>query len=70
MFYADAVLAPGAVVPMPDSHEERAAYVVEGGVEIAGVYFDTSRMLLFRADDSIALRAGLRGPGCCCWVAR
>jgi hypothetical protein len=54
-------LQPGAVLPMPDSHEERAAYVVEGGVEIAGVYFDTSRMPLFRANDSIALRAWLRG---------
>ena len=32
LFYADAVLAPGASVPMPDQHEERAAYVLEGEV--------------------------------------
>ena len=27
LFYADAVLAPGAALPLPDEHEERAAYV-------------------------------------------
>jgi hypothetical protein len=61
LFYADAVLQPGAVLPMPDDHEVRAAYVVEGGVEIAGTYFDASRMLLFQANDSIVLRAGPSG---------
>jgi redox-sensitive bicupin YhaK (pirin superfamily) len=55
---------------MPDDYEERAVYVVEGGVEIAGTYFDASRMLSFQANDSIALRAGPRGFGCCCWVVR
>jgi redox-sensitive bicupin YhaK (pirin superfamily) len=61
LFYADALLLPGATLPMPDDHEERAAYVVEGGVEIAGTNFDAGRMLLFRANDSVALRAGPRG---------
>src|SRR5689334_15733237 len=28
LFYADAVLASGAAVPLPDEHDERAAYVV------------------------------------------
>src|SRR3954465_6924865 len=27
LFYADAVLAPGAVLPLPEEHEERGAYV-------------------------------------------
>jgi redox-sensitive bicupin YhaK (pirin superfamily) len=61
LFYADAVLQPGAALKMPDDHEERAAYVVEGEVEIAGVRFEAGRMLLFRAKDSIALRAGAAG---------
>jgi redox-sensitive bicupin YhaK (pirin superfamily) len=30
LFYADAVLAPGAALPLPEEHEERAAYVLEG----------------------------------------
>jgi redox-sensitive bicupin YhaK (pirin superfamily) len=61
LFYADAVLQPGATLTMPDDHEERAAYVVQGAVEIAGVRFEAGRMLLFRAKDRIALRAGLTG---------
>ena len=61
LFYADAVLAPGAGLPMPDEHEERAAYLVEGEVEVAGIRFDTGRMLLFRAGDAVSLRAGPNG---------
>ncbi len=61
LFYADAVLAPGVALPLPDTHEERGAYVVDGGIDVAGVAFDAGRMLLFRAGDSLALRAGPRG---------
>ncbi|WP_338664570.1 pirin family protein [Pararoseomonas sp. SCSIO 73927] len=60
LFYADAVLAPGAALPLPD-HEERGAYVVEGEVEVAGDRFEAGRMLVFRAGDSMGLRAGPRG---------
>ncbi|HIJ61053.1 MAG TPA: pirin family protein [Rhodospirillaceae bacterium] len=63
LFYADAVLAPGAAVPLPDGkeHEERAAYVVEGEVEISGNRFASGRMLVFRSCDRLALRAGPQG---------
>ena len=61
LFYADAVLAAGAPLPMPDEHEERAAYVVEGEVDVAGVRFEAGRMLLFRARDQVSLRAGPQG---------
>lgn len=61
LFYADAALQPGAIFPMPDDHEERAAYVVQGEVEVAGTRFEAGRMLLFRAKDSIVLRAGPEG---------
>jgi len=60
LFYADAALAPGAALPLPD-HEERGAYVVEGEVEVAGDRFEAGRMLVFRAGDGLALRAGPRG---------
>jgi redox-sensitive bicupin YhaK (pirin superfamily) len=61
LFYADASLAPGAALPLPDGHEERAAYVVQGAVEVAGTRFDAGRMLVFRAGDAITLRAGSEG---------
>jgi redox-sensitive bicupin YhaK (pirin superfamily) len=61
LFYADAVLAPGAALPLPDQHEERGAYVLEGEVLVAGDRFAPGRMLVFRAGDGLALRAGPQG---------
>jgi redox-sensitive bicupin YhaK (pirin superfamily) len=61
LFYADAVLTPGAAVPLPEEHEERAAYVLDGEVEVAGDRFEPGRMLVFRAGDRLLLRAGPRG---------
>ena len=61
LFYADALLGPGAAVPLPDAHEERAAYVLDGEVEVAGDTFAPGRMLVFRAGDRLALRAGPQG---------
>ncbi|WP_245214254.1 pirin family protein [Pararoseomonas indoligenes] len=60
LFYADAVMAPGASLPLPD-HEERGAYVVEGAVEIAGDRFEAGQMLVFRAGDGLAITAGPKG---------
>ena len=61
LFYADADLAPGAAVPLPEQHEERAAYVLAGSAEVAGDRFEAGRMLVFRAGDRLALRAGPQG---------
>jgi redox-sensitive bicupin YhaK (pirin superfamily) len=61
LFYADAALAPGAALPLPEGHEERGAYVVAGAVEVAGTRFEAGRMLLFRAGDRLALQAGPGG---------
>ena len=61
MFYADAELAPGAVLPLPDDHEDRGLYVVDGAIEIAGDSFEAGRMLVFRPGDRLAVRAGPRG---------
>jgi redox-sensitive bicupin YhaK (pirin superfamily) len=60
LFYADAVLAPGAALPLPD-HEERGAYVLDGEVTVSGDRFEPGRMLVFRAGDGLALCAGPRG---------
>lgn len=61
MFYADAVLQPGAALPLPDNHEDRGVYVVGGSVEVAGQVFDTGRMMVFRPGDSLSLKAGPQG---------
>ncbi len=61
LFYADAVLAPGAVVPMPDGHEERATYVVEGAVTVGDDRHEAGRMLVFHPRSGLALRAGPEG---------
>jgi redox-sensitive bicupin YhaK (pirin superfamily) len=57
LFYADASLAPGAVLPLPDQHEERGVYVVQGSVD----GHQAGRMLLFRAGDRLAVTAGPEG---------
>ena len=61
MFYADAVLAPGAAIPLPDNHEDRGVYVVEGSVSVAGDTFEAGRMMVFRPGDALSLKAGARG---------
>ncbi|MEV8467207.1 pirin family protein [Fluviibacterium sp. DFM31] len=61
MFYADAVLQPGAALPLPDNHEDRGLYVLEGSVEIAGQTHDAGRMMVFRPGDAITIRAGAQG---------
>jgi redox-sensitive bicupin YhaK (pirin superfamily) len=61
LFYADAILAPGAVLPLPDHHEERGAYVLDGALEVAGDRFEPGRMLVFRTGDQLSLRAGPQG---------
>ncbi|MBR0679070.1 pirin family protein [Roseomonas eburnea] len=61
LFYADAALSAGARLPLPEGHDERGAYVVEGSVEVAGTQFEAGRMLVFHAGDALALTAGPGG---------
>ncbi|MEM7259801.1 MAG: pirin family protein [Pseudomonadota bacterium] len=61
MFYADAILQPGASLPMPDNHEDRGLYVIDGSVTVAGQEFDAGRMMVFRPGDSISAKAGEQG---------
>jgi redox-sensitive bicupin YhaK (pirin superfamily) len=56
-FYAEVVLDAGASAPLDADHEERAIYVVEGEVEIAGDRFEGPRLLIFRPGDRITVRA-------------
>ena len=55
--YAEVVLAPGASAPLDPDQEERAIYVGEGEVDIAGETFEGPRLLIFRPGDRITVRA-------------
>ncbi|MEM1019881.1 MAG: pirin-like C-terminal cupin domain-containing protein, partial [Pseudomonadota bacterium] len=61
MFYADAVLAPNAILPMPDDHEDRGLYVLEGTVSIHGDVFEAGQMLVFNPGEPITITAGEAG---------
>jgi len=60
-FYADAALKPGARAPLPDDHEDRGLYIVEGSISVAGQTFDAGQMMVFRPKDRISVAAGLAG---------
>ncbi|ABD55430.1 pirin family protein [Jannaschia sp. CCS1] len=61
MFYADALLEAGAQLPLPEDHEDRGAYVLDGGVSVAGQTFAKGQMMVFRPGDRIAMQAGEQG---------
>ena len=61
MFYADIRLEPGTSVPLPDDQEDRAIYVVEGEIEVAGDVFSPGKLVVFRPGDAITVTAGPLG---------
>ena len=64
MFYADITLVEGASLSIPREHEERAAYIVEGSVELLpddGTY-GAGQLLIFKPGAEITLRATESSP--------
>lgn len=57
MIYADAELSPGATLPFDALYPERAIYVVEGEIEVAGERFGPAQMLVLRAGLPVTIRA-------------
>jgi redox-sensitive bicupin YhaK (pirin superfamily) len=55
--YAEVSFAAGASAPLDPDQEERAIYVVEGEVDIAGETFEGPRLLVFHPGDRITVRA-------------
>ncbi len=53
--YVDVVLAPGGRVAIPADAEERAIYLLDGHVTIAGDRFGPDRLLVFRPGDEIVV---------------
>ncbi len=61
MFYIDVTLDPHAVIPLPDDHEDRGIYILQGSVSIAGQDFTAAQMMVFRPGDKVAVKAGAQG---------
>ncbi|TDT91227.1 hypothetical protein DFO45_3782 [Azorhizobium sp. AG788] len=55
--YAEVCLDAAAQIPLDPDTEERAVYVAEGEVEVAGDVFEGPRLLIFRPGDRITIRA-------------
>jgi len=55
--FADATLKAGGVLPLDAEHEERAIYVLDGEIDIAGDRFGRERLLVLRPGDRITLTA-------------
>jgi redox-sensitive bicupin YhaK (pirin superfamily) len=47
MLYADAVLGAGARLALPVEHEERAAFVVQGRIAVAGESHESGQLIVF-----------------------
>jgi len=57
MFYAHWTLAAGAKAQLPAEYPERAAYVVEGEVEVEGQGFRGGQMLVFKPGEPVLFLA-------------
>lgn len=55
--YAEAILAPGAVLPVDPDYTERALYVVSGEIDIAGDVFGPGKLLILKPGDRISVLA-------------
>ena len=55
--FAEAVLAPGAVLQLDPDYDERAVYVASGEIDIAGDAFGEGRLLVFKPGDRISILA-------------
>jgi redox-sensitive bicupin YhaK (pirin superfamily) len=56
-FFAEVTIAAGGSAPLDPDYEERAVYVVNGEIEVAGDAFEGPRLLIFRPGDRITIRA-------------
>ena len=61
MFYADVTLDEGAAIEVPATHEERAAYVVDGAVRIDRTDFDAAQLIVLKPGRAVSI-SGSRAP--------
>jgi hypothetical protein len=55
--FANGLLRAGASLPLDADHEERALYIVDGTVDIAGDKFEAGRLLVFKPGDRVTIKA-------------
>ncbi|WP_180901129.1 pirin family protein [Martelella soudanensis] len=60
---ADIALRPGARLSFPAEHEERAIYILEGQLSVAGDVFDAEQLLVLAPNDPITI-GGAGEHGC------
>jgi redox-sensitive bicupin YhaK (pirin superfamily) len=61
--YADVQLEAGALLSVPADYVERAIYLVEGSLDVAGEagHSEAGRLLVLRSGEEVAVRAGPQG---------
>lgn len=57
MFYVHWQLQPGASASVPAEHPERALYVAQGEIEVAGQRFAAGHMIVLTPGDAVSFRA-------------
>ena len=57
MFYLDAPLSTGASVALPDDHQERAIYVVDGAVNVADEIYTPGQMVVVAPGADVTVEA-------------
>ena len=55
--FADVHLKAGSTLPIDADHEERALYIVDGTVDIAGDKFEPGRLLVLKPGDKLSVTA-------------
>lgn len=55
--FADVHLKTGSTVPLDATHEERAIYIVDGELDIAGDTFAAGQLLVFKPGDTVTIGA-------------
>jgi redox-sensitive bicupin YhaK (pirin superfamily) len=55
--FANVALRPGATLPIDAGHEERALYLVDGTLDIAGDTFAPGQLLVFKPGDRLTVKA-------------
>jgi redox-sensitive bicupin YhaK (pirin superfamily) len=55
--FADVRLGTGSAMPLDATHEERAVYIVDGELDIAGDKFTAGQLLVFKPGDAVTIGA-------------
>jgi redox-sensitive bicupin YhaK (pirin superfamily) len=55
--FGDVYLNAGSALPIDAGHEERAVYVIDGTIDIAGDKFEAGRLLVFKPGDKVTITA-------------